>query len=289
MELNAMKCPSCGALLKYDTGSDNVKCEYCGCIHFFDLNDEDRNIKAAKKLAEDVRNYRTTLLQMNDAEDNKNIAEHSLSGSKHQNTLVGYLFIPVLFLIWLFAAWITKSVFAGLSNISVILFNIVTFPFICAEGAGLALGGVPLYNYLSNRGLNKVSTAEQEYKESEEKFNKIKADFDIDFIPEKYRDEEILLFLINQFDTQRAFTLQQAINLYEDKEAQDAINKRHEQELEHMRIIQEQNEQLLKQNNKAASGNDSVLKGVLAGGAVAAGGMIAKKVAKEVLNEISKK
>lgn len=68
-----MKCPSCGALLKYEDGIEKLECEFCGTVHLLELNDEDRKQKAAKRLAEEVRNYRTKFFLLRDAESKKNM------------------------------------------------------------------------------------------------------------------------------------------------------------------------------------------------------------------------
>lgn len=214
-----------------------------------------------------------------------------LSDSQRNSKILTYAFVPVMFLVWLLAARITKSFFSGISNFSSILFTLVTFPLIFAEGVGLSFGGVPLFKHLKNKGLEKINKDEAKNKEAQTKYDAINAEFDVEFIPQQYRNDEALLYIINMLDSQRAFSIQQAINLYEDKLAKDKSDRKREEELVRMKMIQQQNEELLRrqQTNSKSSGDKSVVKNVLAGGAFAAGEMITKKVAKDIFEGIIKK
>lgn len=144
----------------------------------------------------------------------------------------------------------------------------------------------------------KINALADKKKELNGQLAKEKQKFEIDFIPPKYRSNEALNYMYNTLVSQRAFTIQDAMQLYDSKAEldeqkrllQEKINQISSMQNPQLIALQQQQAQLRQQSEQIASmqrqvaekNNFSLSQAVETGGMLVTGITIAKKIFKEI-------
>ena len=127
----------------------------------------------------------------------------------------------------------------------------------------------------------------EELERQRQKLTKLRENDGFNLIPDKYLHSDAVDYIYDSLVTKRSITIQQAINAYEEKLYNDKLEEMrqeelrlHQQQLDELRNIKEQNERMHEENKK---GKLSMGDAVKIGGAVAIGGAIAKKIKDDLL------
>lgn len=271
------KCRNCGALLNIEPGTYFVKCEYCDTVIDLERSIEQVSSEAAQKCAEKIREYRNTQQKVKDAWLDIGIKAALWNEKKEKLEKVNSEVYTKYALSWFF------SVFAFCILMLILLHDIMFF--MASVDLAFAIGiGCAFFSLAKKAKERKMKEADSEVsqaylqkKYAEDSYAELWKSFDVDFIPEHVRSDEALSFMIKALESEKAYTLRQAVSQWEDRT-----------ELQTHTYYEENtcgNNETESKNSKSVK--DAEVIGAFAGAAAGAlGGAVLKKVAKEVIKHL---
>lgn len=271
-------CPSCGAVLKFSATDSVAKCEFCGTITDLERSSEEIIIKKAHTLAQQVRDYVDMKRKVSKATDFLNEKNKNYNDVLEKKKAL----VPNVWLKFI-AIWIACIILFGfLMNRLLYSFDVlpIILDVVFAGASGYYL--FPHIKREKEKGLIKLNEAEQnalaEKENAENNLSEVSAAFDEDFIPASIRDnDEAINFIIGALESERAYTLNQAIGLWNDREF---YQKQIEQTVS--KSIEEKGK-----STDEKSKNGAEIAGAFTGAALGAiGGAVAKKAVKEFFNHL---
>ena len=291
MKLITLECPKCNAQLEVNMMLKQATCNCCGFQ--FLIDDESRQVhinlddsrrigyeiamgNADQRMEEGRLCARKVWELMNPvAELNRIISERNtlnLQIAELKNNTIGVKAFPlgISFLISFI------GVFIGYASANA-----------DAVAIGLAVAIFTFCVWLFQR-YRKAETEKQleqkisQYNELDNRINWLNQQYDFNFIPEAYRSESAMNFLYDMLINQRAVSLQQAINLYEEEKYRRRMEEIQRQQLllqrQQYQAMEEQNRQAAAQNRKLRQIEENTREqedeGSGLGKAIAVGGVI---------------
>lgn len=281
MELQTLKCPDCSGRVYIHHSQNRARCEYCGRMFLLKDNLEKIEIVQSKPrqfgseldsgsmepqsfvlpevLADRIMSLRQPLKDLAALETT--LSDSSIKFDTYStklsedNTLAGKLKVFILPIV------IFTFIYAISSNESTQTNSLIL-------GGVLALLSLILTLLIRRLRLslltNKTKTSKAQCLDLQSKIRSLKERHDFNLIPDDYRNDEDLAFLINSLKTHRARTIEQAINLYEDMKHKQRMEdyqrtqiELQKQLLEEARISNEREDE-----NKGSSIGKELLKGV---------------------------
>ncbi len=229
MKLVTLSCPKCNAQLQVNEDLTHAICNYCG-YHFL-IDDEsqkvDVRVKNAREvgreleygrrsagsnqeLANEVGAMMEPLAKISELSPQidriTKVVEVYKKKTKNDKSTFGKL-LP-----WIWCAGLFVLFLAGGSDSGSILETILTALFIGLTAAGITY----LVQYSHKSSLKgSMSTLSRLTKEMEANQQALQG-HDIEIIPPDYRNRVAMSFIYNALRNQRAMTMQEAVNLYED-------------------------------------------------------------------------
>ncbi len=323
MKLITLECPNCNASLQVNEELSEAQCNYCG-KHFvidsemlrnarkegydFERGRMDAQEMSSAELAERIKAVKEPMDQVYDLNKKREKIkrkkaaldvdyESNLKYFSFFQSSVGKNSAFILMDIILAIVLVVKFM-AGVTAFAMFIWLIIDIA---------AAFGVMVFSVITlGKNEDYIETIENlnaEDKEIRQAIGDIEASTDVGFIPEKYRYQEAIDFFYDVAKRKRASTLQQAINLYEDKLNQDEIERMRQQQFDEMkeyyeRQLQEQKKQtevltkiskkpekrIIERNTvyiEKEDDSNSALQAIsTAGGLIVAGSMIAKAIKK---------
>jgi len=304
MKLVSFACPCCGATIKSDISGKKIKCEYCEKEIYVD--DEFQRIilspENIRNLADEINRSTVEaqnkgadpklisgIRELRDAIENSNSLKNELDSKKNRLNYISDLrkkqILPMHLIPWA-ACLIMMFISIQMLRYSTVFIPIKSLLFL----TGVVINVIS-FRIISHRMRRIVDNLDKIIKRTEidiaDITKKIKEYDSVprDMIPERYQYVMALDYIYDAFVGKRAFTIQQAINLYEEKRYNDRMAELHEQELyltkrqlEELKLLKTQNEQMRKVNQKNALGEFALI-----GGSVAIMAAVAKKIKDEIL------
>lgn len=243
MQLLSMECPGCGAHLEINPTLKEAYCQYCGTKLLID------GMQATNILGQPVADEH--LLQMlrevSPLISKKEELESSLTAQKddlestqsriNSKTVSKIIFNPQYEQIYKIVLLIcTAMIFISILFVQSLG---LAFVFVLATIAMWQL----YKNTVNYRGeLNHLTSTKDSIKQLEKDMAEIEEKlkpYNIDVIPSQYRNGTALKFIYNALNSQRATTMQQAINLYEEDKRNRRFDEIQEQQLQSLKIIGE--------------------------------------------------
>ncbi len=232
MRFVTLECPRCGAKIKANTDIDFVVCEYCDSMLQVNIGDnelsEEARLRSREKkadaLAERIRKCIPVIgeLAAQSARVRDLTAEkEQLSGQLSALGRKKLMRLPEL--------KIAGGVLAGLVLLA-LLFNQARALLILLA---VVWAGYYLYAKHYNKQLRSdVLRIREDYEshiealeQAEERIREIRENYDFSFIPNDYRKESILRYMVSMLERRRAFNIHEAIERYEEH----CIQKKEEQ------------------------------------------------------------
>ncbi len=248
MDFIKLTCPCCSATLKVEPDELFVTCDYCDQTFERKIDAEEKNKIARKNNLKKLKDYITAMDALEKLKAEVKKAQQAYDASQaEKNSLKSSVSIASIFIGLIFCSLFFKLVIGNLLShhpfVALFLF------LLCG---GIAFAGVFFgKGYYVAKRLKKEEICTEKEKvlnaviKKEEEFRK---EFDISFLPEKYRRKDTAMFFMKMFEEERASTMQDAFNLYED-ELVKKQNKAYQQE--QLRLKQEEIEELRRMNNNA--------------------------------------
>lgn len=271
------KCPNCGAALKFNLTDNIVECEYCNTVVNLERSYGEISAEAAHNLAEKIKEYSDTKKKLEKAKSDlkKKSNEYSEILVEQKKT------VPMVFLIFGVIWALLCVVFICLMEEWIYHFDIfricLDISFAIASGYVFLLLSRKTRDKKVSEMNEKVQQAFLQKEYSEKCYAEIESTFDENFIPAEVRNEEAIKYIIKALETERAYTLRQAISQWKDRSelqarVMSAVNNSKNDSANH---------------NKDCSKKDAEVIGAFTGAAVGAlGGAVIKKTMKEVLKNI---
>ena len=308
MKVISFDCPSCGAKLNSDLDRKKVFCEYCGREIIFD--DEFQKVvldsQNIKDLADEI-NKGAADMQNKGADDDlitkvcrikNSLNEYQAvqadvmqkeSKLKNQESTRRKLVSPFSKIIPLGLLVLMIFVLVQMVRYSVIFILLRLLVFLLGLAVSIITFRV-VYFSMNNSVIEldgKMDLLREELERQRQKLTKLRENDGFNLIPDKYLHSDAVDYIYDSLVTKRSITIQQAINAYEEKLYNDKLEEMrqeelrlHQQQLDELRNIKEQNERMHEENKK---GKLSMGDAVKIGGAVAIGGAIAKKIKDDLL------
>lgn len=304
MKLVTFDCPCCGATIKTDISSKKIKCEYCEKEIYID--DEFQKVilspENIKDLADEInRNTFGTqatyadsktisgIRELRDAIENSNSLKNELNNKKNRLNYISDLrnkqILPMHLVPWA-ACLVMLFISIQMLRYSSLFILIKVLLFL----VGLFINFISV-RVISHRMKRIVDNLDKVIKRIKNEMSDITQKIDIydkvprDMIPERYQYVVALDYIYDALVGKRAYTIQQAINLYEEKLYNDRMEALREQELyltkrqlEEIQSLKVQNEKIRKDNQKNALGEFALI-----GGSLAIMASVAKKIKDEIL------
>ncbi len=248
MQVLSMECPGCGANLKINPTLKEAYCQYCGTKLLID-GVQATNILgqpvADEHLLQMLREVTPLISEKEELESSLTAQKNELESTQNRidsKTIFKKVFNPQYEQIY------KKVLIACTAMIIISLLFVkslgLTFVFVLATTAMWQLyKNTVKYSGELNHLASTKDTIEQLEKDIAEREEKLKP-YNIDVIPSQYRNGTALKFIYNALNSQRATTMQQAINLYEDDKRNKKLDAMQEQQLQNLKRI----EKLAKEN-----------------------------------------
>ncbi|MBR0149136.1 MAG: hypothetical protein IJM23_08070 [Lachnospiraceae bacterium] len=285
MKAVSFRCDGCGADLKLRPGTKKCVCEYCGTEHIIDDGQvygqegtaDPELIKTIRMLIEPVSELdnlckNTERIKKKLQESIKR--EKSLREAPYTTASIAGGITAVVIMILLFFVLTIFSIPVGII-IGLIVFACVYFSQ-KSEQERLAINIPKLTSQIESN-----EKEIQYYREILEKY-------DVSFIPMQYRNRDAMTFFCEVMETNRATSLQQAMNLYEDelhrREQRAMAQRQIDLQEEQIRLQKKQIEQM--KNMHDDYDDDDVMTKAVTAGALAVGGAL---LANKTLNKAAKK
>ena len=241
MQFAEMKCPNCGAEIKIDRSRKEAYCESCGTKLFVE------DIQSTNQLGQPVADASLVDLlknvaplysekasmdsQIKEKEDSIKLYQSKANSIKLPFYNVEYLNI-----------YLIAAVVCGVLTLIGLYANAYMF-LLCGA---LTVGAV--YMYLNTKEKQAVmqeivknQSDISDLKKASDDVDRKLSEYAIDAIPQQYRQSEAIIFFCGVLENQRANTMQQAINLYEE-------DKRNKKNIEIQEAQLKSIEELTKQN-----------------------------------------
>ena len=323
MKLITLECPNCNASLQVNEELSEAQCNYCG-KHFVIDREMLRNAKqdgydfekgrmeaaetSSEELARRIKAVKEPLDRIYDLNDEledlewkrKNLDEGYASYSKYCSFFnspfgknIAFVSLDIILLI------VVCVRFMNGMRASTMLGWLV-FGIISALALILVAG---IFHWREDNYFKSLDKMDQKIGAVKDEMADVEDSTDIGFIPEKYRHREAINFIYDSARRKRANTMQQAINLYEDKLQRDELERVRQQQFDEMKEYYEQQldetrkqtaalkklnkrptERIVERNTvyveKEDEGNSTLQAISTAGGLIVAGSMIAKAIKK---------
>lgn len=236
MQLITMECPKCHASLEFNRARKEAFCEFCGAKILLD------GIESVNQLGQPIADEALLelLKETGPLFSNKDAITFSLpqkEASLRQLKQKLDKLPPAVFR----ADYISKYLIAGIVSAVLFLLFLFIYPpvillFMLTTGAS-----VFLYKYTKDRMIAEETAAKTQteidnLKKALTEIDNNLSQYDINAIPSPYRNGMAIDFIYDVLKNQRATTMQQAINLYEE----DKRNKKMESMQQQQMRIQEQ-------------------------------------------------
>ncbi|MBQ8305363.1 MAG: zinc ribbon domain-containing protein [Blautia sp.] len=299
MKMIKMVCPYCGAQLEIGEDRSMCYCSYCGSKIL--ISDDENNITVrfenAKQagyefekgrmeaqeeghsnieLANTIKELIEPLEQRDLLEGRKQSLEssynklHTEQTKQSKRSKAGPVLTSVLFFFFLAAA--SSAMRSGLFALLAIVLPVL------------------LYKLLKKKNLTEKEDLEKQIRLKEEEINltrqhieELNDSYDFSVVPEEYQYSEAIDFFYRALMTSKAYTMQQAVVLYEDylKEEEKKLQEEErlrlqKQELEELRSLKES----LKKENKKKKNSDTLDKALVIGSTLYAGATIIRELKK---------
>ena len=278
MRLKSLQCPKCCAQLEIDSRLKQTKCEYCGTHIWLErdsLSEKSQcTAEEADELADSIKELIPPLKRLNELSVQKQKACDELLALRKLNDkakAANDIKLPIV-------------VGASVLILSVVL-SLITGAFLFAFIGGVA--GVGLYLGLQSSYRSRdeeIEAKEQQLKAISDEIIAIGNDYDFSIVPEAYLNEDAMDHFCDSLKKRRAFSLQQAVNIYEaDRHNRELLALQREQiELQRKQIEELKGSGNAKVKNNGGDININVDGLAAAGGLIAAGLAIAKAVKDEL-------
>lgn len=275
--MKEFNCPNCGAALTVRAADYIAKCEFCGSVIDLERSSSEISAERAREIAQQIREYDNTKRKISEAADylkEKN-NQYSEIIERKKNVVPNIWMKAVVIWIVCIAIFgvIMKEMLYAFDVLPVILDVIFAGTigyFIINKIQGYKQKSILKYNDAEKNALLEKEKASKNLSE-------LSANFDENFLPANIRDDtEAISFIINSLETERAYTLRQAMGLWEDRKFYQK------------QIDESVSKNITAQNNTVKSENkEAEAIGAFAGAALGAlGGTVAKNAIKEVMKHI---
>lgn len=304
MRLISFDCPCCGAKIDSDLDKKSVKCEYCDKEIVFDEEFQRvvLNPQNIRELAEEINkgtreqssSNRTNLIdavrKIRDSISEYQLIQSTIQQKKtkltEKTSQRKRIASPLCKIIPWAAAVLMLFILVQMVRYSSIFILLRLLIFMLGIVVGFVTFRV-IYFVLNNSVIEldaKINNLNSEILEDSNKLAALRKDNGYDILPEKYVNAGAVDYIFDVLKNQRASTIQQAINLYEDKLHQDKMEEMRREEL---RIQQQQLDELKDMNERSKQekeSDDLNIAGVAAAaGALAVGAAIVKKIKDEII------
>lgn len=263
-------CGNCGAILKVNADDDVVVCDFCGSTIELERSSEDVMKKRAHALAEKIREYDKINRNIQDAKSEvSRLTSEYINVQAQRKKIAPDIYMKAVG-IWILALSVCWFIVSSLDVFGIIL-----------EVLAAIAGGYFAYITAKKKVDESLhaNTVREQYlfkqkEEANKKSEELSAEFDEDFIPVQVRNAKAIQFIINALETERAYTLPQAIGLWEDKS-------------EYQNKFDELNRKIAASQVESDSSKDHDSLDTLTGAALGAvGSVVAKKAVKEIFKRL---
>lgn len=291
-----MVCPQCNARLEIDADNTRAICEYCG-YHFLMLKESDKtNINKdnleeyAADLAEKVKQLIDPAGELEREKTKISLLDAEIKNSRMRinkyawlesffNSAIGRwipAIVPCLILFY--------SIYQAISNRS---FGAFLSGTVWAVIVGLIILAVRFFlNYECKHVRAGIDRKTEEIEKHNNRIQEILKSNDFSILAEPYRNKETIEYIYSSLVRHRAYTIQQAIGLYEEEKHRADLQEQYDRKLRdlearQMGLHEKQLEVFEKMNQPSADKDNSLsaLDTVIAAGTViAVGSKIAKAI-----------
>lgn len=271
------KCPNCAASLSVGKTDNIVKCEYCGTVINLDRTEGEMSSHRAAALAQEVREYKKHKAKVDAARLALAQKENRYSQIQKDGEKLSFNTYLTAAAIWLGVYIVIASILSSAlhyQDVIRIFLDIVLF---------VGCGYYALKFAKSQKDKKTEINAEKEEQARIQKnyaqkaLDEVSVGFDEDFLPEEARNDDAINFIIKALETERAYTLKQAIGQWEDQTAME----------EKLREANARNVSANINNEKTNVGAETL--GAFTGAALGAlGGAVAREVTREAVKEIKR-
>ncbi len=275
--MKEFNCPNCGAALTVRAADRIAKCEFCDSVIDLERSNDEISAERAQEIAQQIREYVCTKKKIKEAKrflEEKN-TQYSEVLEKKKSLVPGIWTKAII--IWI----VCIGIFGVIMNEMLYAFDVLP---IILDVIFAGTIGYFIFSKIPDRkqkSILKYNEAEKntllEKENASKKLSELSANFDESFLPADIRnDNGAISFIINSLETERAYTLRQAIGLWEDrkfyqKQINESVSKN----------INAQNKTVKNENKEAEA------IGAFAGAALGAlGGTVAKNAIKEVMKHL---
>ena len=281
MRINTYKCPQCNAELHVGTDIGRIKCDYCGAMIW--IEDSVAGDFASRKSPEEARRLANKLSsiigpmkrreELSDKAKELSQEIRKIEGLENNSTQGSgrhKLYISTALILFLA---LVLSIYIG----SGVFFFLVI----------LMVGIYFVNGFFSNKKREfHLSEKKEEYNRLLAEIERLDNDNDLELVPPDYRKEEAVSFFCKSLRNQRAFDMQEAINLYEEELhrnemkqlLQNSQGASAEEGGKYEKQLKKQQREIEKLKKKSGGINIDINGISTAGGLIAAGTMIAKAI-----------
>ena len=284
MKLTECRCTNCNAPLMIDENVEFYTCEYCDEVIHRELSPEVAGAATGKNLAKKIEKYQNNLSKLDTLKRKRDRLFDEITEKRNEKaSMVGHrpsggISFTAIFII--------IEVIAVISTISSGDWEILLYGTI-----GALLGGyyfsdsnkdeIAEYDNKMRNLDTEIPNLEKQFKTADDELKTLQKEFDINYIPERYRSKDALDYLKDVLDCGRAYSMKEAYNLYEDHQDRVKQRKLQEQSLE----LQKQNLDLQREKASEETTN-SVIDALGTVASVAVGSAIVGKIGKEILKKL---
>ena len=267
MRLAKCICPQCGGQIDIKSGLSQIKCDYCNSVIHVEgemgVGDQESiRYELAQELADKIYALikpwnELQILQTNDKQQRQRV-ETLEKWSRVISTPMGEKLHYVVIAVIMFFSIIMAVSHGNPGEI--------------VAGVILSIGVYIFYLVKYKNIPDETAKCQAEREETIARIKKLTDEYDFNIIPEDYRNEDAMNFICKALKNRRAYTIQEAVNLYEDE-----LHKRHITQL-HEEQLAAQNSQgaELKKTSEKKIKNVSIDESLSTGSIIAAGVTIAK-------------
>lgn len=241
--LTAYKCPSCGANLLVAPQQTYVKCNFCGTSFQRELDSSEQDSLNAQMLADKLTAYKNDLRRYKSLRDSVDFASGKAETQKKTSSAPMVNLATLLFGLAFFVilACIGFLIFDSTLARGIIVFLLITWSIgIIVEFADGAND-----KRKEAKAARQANIDEKSYELAKKKFDEFAATFNENLVPEQYRNDQALDYVIELFRYEQVSSLGEAFRHYDEQ-----------LHYAKMEAMQQQQLQLQKQQLARMSGKD---------------------------------
>ena len=212
MKLAKRICPQCGGQMNIKYGISQIKCEYCGSVIYVESEIDVADKESIRyELAQELSDKIYSLIKPWEEFQKLKICEENLQKELEKmqkynqfvSSPVGEKMHYIVIGIIMFFALVLAISNGNVGEL--------------VAGAILSAGVYVFYLMKYKNIPDETAKMKAEYEEMLDRIKRINNENDFDIVPVDYRNNDAMFFFCKALKNRRAYTIQEAVNLYEDE------------------------------------------------------------------------